>query len=132
MGLAARRRAVAQMRRGVGRAQAARGADSEASVLEIIQRIGPESPWFVSARKASPDEDRAGVDAVIVLRGAEILVQVKSSLAGARKFEQRGRGGIRVIVASLSPELTEARVRDLLGAEYRRLAVCAHSSLTND
>ncbi len=88
-----------------------RGLESEMRVLEAC-RLPARPAWMRSARPATPIEDRSGIDVVVESDVGRLLVQVKSSKLGKKRFRPRPLLGIAIVVvrASDSPESVLAKV----------------------
>jgi hypothetical protein len=111
---------MAQM---LGKIARKRGRTSEDRVLEALEL--PSRPaWMSGVRRATPAEDRAGIDVVVESDVGKLFVQVKSSRGGKAAFAQRRRSarvGVVVVVVTDSPERVLAKVVGELGkirAEY--------------
>ena len=63
---------------------------SEKDFFDALQSPKLETPgWFVSVRRATPEEDGMGFDAFVLTTDmGEIPVQLKSSRGGASKYRQ--------------------------------------------
>ncbi len=103
-----------------------RGRRSEHWVLEALA-LPARPSWIRSARKATPAEDHAGIDAVVESDVGKLFVQVKSSRGGKAAFLERRRSArIAVVVVRVtdSPEAVLAKVVGELAkirAEYLAL-----------
>ena len=76
-----------------------RGTKSELAVEKTLATLGP--PNVLSWRRATPKEDRNGIDFVVETPVGPLFLQVKSSQTGAAKFLERPRKTrIEVVVAS--------------------------------
>lgn len=100
---------------------AGRGRVSEESLLSAARTVGPEYPWYVSARKGTPEEDARGIDVVVKCSEGEIHLQSKSSNARAIDFARTKKGKrVSVVLVALSDEITRARTRSALEEAYMR------------
>lgn len=111
-------------RRGMHWVNHYRGIDSEIQKLAHIRGMRNEElsldlfahppfplpAWFVAIRKATPEEDQRGIDAVVTTTDlGNLLLQIKSSRAGVRKFLERGRRSSLIGLYVLNPEHDEVR-----------------------
>lgn len=65
-----------------------KGSRAEAVVVRALNSL--TLPWLRRARRATPREDRSGIDVIVTTRDmGDLLLQVKSSLYGARKWARR-------------------------------------------
>lgn len=93
-----------------------RGRRSEDLVFEAFAERPPDAPaWFKCLRRPTLEQDRFQQIDVIVetLDLGELYIQVKSSLTGLRKFEERWHpANVRGIVVGLDQD--DARIRSLV------------------
>ncbi len=83
------------------------GATTEFRFFEAFQAPDYGSPyWFKSIRKASPEEDKKGVDAFAIIDVGTVLVQIKSSLAGLKNDRRNYKDAHCVIII---PETMDAK-----------------------
>jgi hypothetical protein len=96
----------------------ARGVLAENRVLAAC--CAPERPaWLVSARRASREEDGAGIDIVVESDAGQLLLQVKSSFYGKARFlkeERDARIGVVVVTPYDPQETVRCKVYSALGA----------------
>jgi hypothetical protein len=103
-----------------------RGRRSETHVLEALA-LPTRPAWIRSFRKATKEEDAAGIDVVVESDVGKLFVQVKSSRGGKAAFLERRRSTrIAVVIARVtdSPETLLARVVGALAgirSEYAKL-----------
>ena len=96
----------------------ARGRETEQRVLDAC-KLDARPDWMKSVRFASRDEDRAGIDVVFESDIGRLCLQVKSSMRGKAKFEERKRKArIALVVVGRhdSPATVLRRVVQALGA----------------
>lgn len=99
----------------------------EHRVLAAVRRTLSDAPWLIRARRADADEDAAGADVVVETVDAGLLyIQVKSSLAGARRHARKHGGSdlaprtvIAVVLKQTDAELA-AGLRRSLRELYRK------------
>lgn len=117
-----------------GAVRAEHGARNESAALRALQEPTFKRPtWFESARQATPEEDKRGIDIVITTTDVGLLfLQVKSSRVFALEFTDKRRATlIGVIVVSHTEDLREVNDRAmevLLRLHERVLAKRGHSS----
>lgn len=77
-----------------------RGQRSEARLIEVVEHIAKNRvSWIRSVRKATIEEDAQKIDVVVTTDVGDLLLQVKSSRAGLKKFNQAKYPHIRCIIA---------------------------------
>ena len=84
-----------------------RGFENEQRYIELLKNKRDQlPPWVIDSRKATRHEDQTGVDAVVMSDVGELLLQVKSSLAGKIRFNKKERyKDIGTIV--INPNITD-------------------------
>ena len=98
-----------------------RGHRSESLAL-LALRAGPVPDWLRSVEKAPWDLDRRGVDLIVASDVGKLYLQIKSSMAGARRFEAKPRR-LPIAVVVEDPRDEDPVIRDRLigaAAELRR------------
>ncbi len=101
-----------------------KGIKNEGRVIGVLQSCS--FPGVETFRQASKAEEERGVDVVIyTIYGTRIFIQVKSSFAGRRAFEQRRKEGrysehIFVVLANCRDTDLAARVRHAVGRGIQR------------
>jgi len=85
-----------------------RGAHNEVLVLDSIHRLNPT--WVRSARLATREEDRKGIDIVIDSIYGDLYLQVKSSRMGKERFLDTHTNAIECVVAVPLTHLLDRRV----------------------
>jgi hypothetical protein len=91
----------------MGRAANDRGRDAEGRVLAALLEWPPA--WVLSARLATWDEDRRGIDIVVVSDVGELFLQVKASNGG--EAHARIREDVRSVVARPTDTADQLRRR---------------------
>lgn len=66
-----------------------RGAAAERRVLRLLQLYVEDTAWVQSARMCTPDEDRQGIDVVVMTDVGPLHIQVKSSKRSADAFAKK-------------------------------------------
>jgi hypothetical protein len=84
-----------------------RGRDAEHRVLAALLEWPPA--WVLSARLATRDEDRRGIDIVVVSDVGELFLQVKASKGG--EAHARIREDVRIVVARPTDTAEQLRRR---------------------
>jgi hypothetical protein len=99
-----------------------RGKDTEERFFRALKKrtlVTPE--WFIKVRKASPDMDQKGVDAIVRIdvptrkRHVSIPIQIKTSWHGLRRYWIKRpsalyRGAVLVIV--VPPHFSDDQIRE--------------------
>lgn len=86
------------------------GATTELRFFQAFQAPGFSTPyWFFSVRRASPEEDRLGVDAFVSLDTGIVQVQLKSSYSGKRNDAKKY--GRKHCVIILSESMSAEQIR---------------------
>jgi hypothetical protein len=82
-----------RVRRILGQIGCERGSQNEARVFAVFSGDNPALPgWFRSIEKASREQDQRGIDAIVHTTDVGMIyLQIKSSLAGRRKFESQSK-----------------------------------------
>lgn len=65
--------------------------------------------WYIDCRRATPEEDQAGVDAFVTIDAGIIPVQIKSSLAGMEK--DRAHYGDQHCIVVIHENLSDQQIR---------------------
>lgn len=104
-------------------AEILRGARTEAINRQLVDRLHEMVPDQISGRRATVEEDLAGVDYVVTVHGAELYLDFKSSLSAltykssatadnlAAGYTLRtARSGAKI--ATVAPSFDEASLRD--------------------
>jgi hypothetical protein len=98
----------------LGKEATKRGRVNEVRVLEALAL--PSRPaWMRSFRKASEEEDRAGIDVVVESDVGKLFVQVKSSRRGKAAFAERRRGARIAVVVVAVTDSPDAVLRKIVG-----------------
>lgn len=111
-----------RVRQELGRLAFERGRAHEVLVLEIVNELRADHQWIRSARLATPEEDRRGIDVVVTTDVGDLYLQVKSSPLGAARFHAGSRTTLIGCVV-VAPKRTRARVLAVLSqllAEVQR------------
>lgn len=91
-----------------------RGKTNERLVLDALAL--PSRPaWIASVRKATQEEDHAGIDVVVESDVGKLFVQVKSSRRGKQEFEERRRTVRVVVVVVKANDTEEGLLRKVVG-----------------
>ncbi len=89
-----------------------RGEKAEELVFNAFAGMVPDAPsWFVRLERATPEQDRRGIDAIVVTNDlGELFIQIKSSLAGFMRFlDGRPQANISCIVVTVAHTDKEIR-----------------------
>ena len=104
-----------------------RGWRAEQKAVDALSEPFPDRPsWFRSIRLGTEEEDHEGIDVVIETKDlGKLLIQVKSSQAGVKKFVERGRRShlIGIVVIGLDDETSVVRQKLLHVAKQLRHAI---------
>ena len=94
-----------------------RGWRAEMLAVEAFSEPDSHRPrWFRSIRLGTEEEDHDGIDVVIETTDlGKLLIQVKSSLAGVKKFTEKGRRShlIGIVVIHIDDEASIVREKIL-------------------
>ncbi len=116
------RRRASAVARGLGELARARGATNEEAALRAAMSAPTRIRWVTSARAATPDEDRRGIDIVVTTTLGALWLQVKSSPLAARAWAaEHAHRMIEVVVASHDPTVMNARVDGALWKLHGRI-----------
>jgi hypothetical protein len=77
-----------------------RGRLAEDKVLHCLQDFCFVPDWIKGIRRASLKEDQQGQDVFLLTDVGEMPVQIKSSVAGVRRFRQRYGDRIPVVIVA--------------------------------
>lgn len=97
-------------------AAAEKGGSNELRFFSAFQAPVWRPPfWYIDCRRATRDEDRAGVDAFVSIDAGVIPVQIKSSFEGLRRDALHyGHEHCIIVVSSrMSPEEIRSKSIDL-------------------
>lgn len=100
------RRQYAAYCKAYGDAARERGTANEGRLLSAVLSLRAGASWILEARAATPDEDRRGIDVVVISDVGPLRLQSKSSTGAARRFV--GHGGIEAVAVSLNDGTTAA------------------------
>jgi hypothetical protein len=64
------------------------GKAREAITLELIQKIAKSTPWMITVRPATRNEDQCGKDIVIETAHGDVFVQVKGCKASVHEWRK--------------------------------------------
>jgi hypothetical protein len=91
-----------------------RGAEHENRFLEAFTGINASLPaWFRGVRRATPQEDSLGIDALAITVAGEIPFQIKSSAKSAEEF-RREHPGHSAIILVISTRMSGKDIRSLV------------------
>lgn len=81
---------IRQIHRLLGQISNKRGVTNENRFFDAFAENFKMPKWFLGVRRATPEEDRSGVDAIIFTDVGEIPLQIKSTWTSKKRFEARG------------------------------------------
>lgn len=109
-----------KLNRCIGKAANSRGEIAENRVEALLSELDESWPiWVFSGRKATRGEDKSGKDFIFVTDVGKLFIQIKSSIAGVRKFKMMSspRKMIEPVIVTADIERAEVRSR-LIDALY--------------
>jgi len=111
-----------QVKKLINRTNAERGRTVERAALASLREDGVQLPsWMQGADQATAEQDAGGIDLVIRSDVGDLYLQLKSSIGGARKFEEHGRRRRRIEIVVVHDTADSAAIRRSILAAAERL-----------
>ncbi len=120
-----RRVAGALNRRMIDEAAIQKGKETEERFFRAAGQIIHAPLWFVGVRRAPPDWDAAGSDALVATDKGDIPIQIKSSHTGAHEFHRKHPNHPAIVMV-----IREGMGDDQIASLILRLTTAAYQLLS--